>query len=129
MSSSSSENHSAADIEKAVADALAHLVSYVRSKSFSGIDPYDALTSPVLSSLPGKWSKIAATQLFVYSPIDLRRLFKVPEGRNPKAIALFLSSYCRMMGAGLISERHLAAVSEELTRYLYASSINGFTGN
>jgi len=57
---------------------------------YEGSDPYDCLNSPITSRLPGRMAKIAATQIFVYSPINLRPLFLINKGRNPKGLALFL---------------------------------------
>lgn len=109
--------------------SLIRLESYVRSMDYQGADPYDALNSPLLRSLPGKLPKVAVTQLFVYSPVDLRRFFKVKMSRNPKAVALFLSAYCDMRRAGMIGENAFSAATEELVGSLAASRSPGYHGN
>jgi hypothetical protein len=131
MLSGSSARPAAAEPDelRAIERSLARLEGYVRSRSYQGPDPYDALNSPFVRSLPGRLPKVAATQLFVYSPIDLRRTFGVREGRNPKAIGLFLSAYCDMHRAGIIGEGAFAAASEELVRSLIGSRSTGYHGN
>lgn len=103
MSSVSSGKPAAAEPDQErFRNSLVRLEAYVRDRDYQGPDPYDALNSPLLGSLPGKIPKVAMTQLFVYSPVDLRRAFRVRTSRNPKAVALFLSAYCDLRRAGLI---------------------------
>jgi hypothetical protein len=108
---------------------LVRLERYVRSHDYRGVDPYDALNSRVVRSLPGKLTKVAATQLFVYSPIDLRGFLKVRTGRNPKAVALFLSAYCDMRRVGLVDEGLFAQAVGELVTDLADSRSTGYHGN
>ena len=108
--------------------ALWSLESGVRSAGFSGWDPYDAMNSPYLSKLPGPLPKVAATQLMVYSPVNVRPLLRIRKGLNPKAIALFLSSYCRLRGAGLLTQDHFEAVAPWLTGALLASRSEEYSG-
>ncbi len=77
-----------------IANTLKGLTRYVIREKYSGFDPYDALNSESLSKIPSKYGKIAVTQAFVYSPIDMRDLFKVKRGINPKTLGLALRSYC-----------------------------------
>ncbi len=84
--------------------SILDLDEYVRKESYEGYDPYDALLSPLLRTIPGRYLKVAVTQLMVYSPLNLRKVLKVEKGKNPKALALFLSSYCDLREAGLISQ-------------------------
>ena len=68
------------------------LWAWCRDRDFAGQDPFDALNSKLFESTPLKHSqlaRLAATQLFKRSPINLRRLALVPPGKNSKAIALF----------------------------------------
>jgi hypothetical protein len=109
--------------------SLKKVERYVREEGYEGVDPYDALASPYFRSLPGILPKIAMTQLLVYSPINLRKAFKIAPGRNPKAIGLFLSSYCNMFRAGLMSREQFASVSGDLVGSLLSSRIEGYHGN
>lgn len=131
MSSGSSGKPAAAEPDelRTIGRSLARLEEYVRSRDYRGPDPYDALNSPLIRSLPGKLPKVAATQLFVYSPLDLRRRFGVREGRNPKAIGLFLSAYCDMRRTGTIGESAFATASEELVGDLVGSRSAGYHGS
>ena len=100
---------------------------YVRREDFSGYDPYDALNSPILKSLPGTYLKILMTQMFVYSPVDLRGLFGVKPGRNPKALGLFLSAYCNLSRAGFLKQDEFDALSTRLVQYLLAGRSEGYS--
>ncbi len=131
MSSGSSGKPVAADPDEQewFKGPLTRLESYVRSMDYQGADPYDALNSSLLRSLPGKLPKVAVTQLFVYSPVDLRRAFDVKRSRNPKAVALFLSAYCDMFRAGMIEESAFSSAAEDLVQSLVASRSPGYHGS
>ncbi|MBI0583423.1 MAG: hypothetical protein ISF22_04265 [Methanomassiliicoccus sp.] len=131
MSSGSSGKHAPTDHDHhaTLESSLLRLEEYVRVRDYQGTDPYDALNSPAIRSLPGKMPKVAMTQLFVYSPIDMRRAFGVREGRNPKAVALFLSAYCDLRRGGMIDERSFTAVADRLVRYLLDARSPGYHGN
>src|SRR5712692_2749671 len=71
------------------------LWQWCRAHDFAGDDPYDALNSRLLQATPLKHSRIARlawTQLFKRSPLNLRRLALVPAERNAKGTALFALS-------------------------------------
>ncbi|MDW5563059.1 MAG: hypothetical protein SA339_07520 [Methanomassiliicoccus sp.] len=130
-SSGSSGKPAGADPDElgALKGSLQRLETYVRSLDYRGADPYDALNSPLLGSLPGKLPKVAMTQFFVYSPVDLRRVFKVRMSRNPKAVGLFLSAYCDMRRAGIVDERAFTSVTDDLVNSLLESRSPGYHGN
>ena len=73
-----------------------------------GHDPMDALASPLLRSLP-KNLRIASTQFFRYSPVNLRGVLGIPEDLGPKAAGLLLSASCRMGESG----QDIMAISRE----------------
>lgn len=87
---------------KAVEDSLGLLEKYCRLEEYKGWDPYDGLNSNVFKSLPVvknvDVAKLAWIQLFKRNPVNLRRLFLVPKGHNPKGVALILSGYCNLLG-------------------------------
>lgn len=68
------------------------LMQWAQTRRFEGIDPYDALNSPLapLISLGTRYGRIALTQLLRRSPINLRPILLIKPGANPKAFALFL---------------------------------------
>jgi hypothetical protein len=82
-----------------VRTATLSLLNYCRAEDWSGHDPYDALNSPVLQSLPLLGSRIprlALTQALKRSPVNLRGWLRVPKTQNPKALALFLSALLKL---------------------------------
>src|SRR5437870_5406563 len=73
---------------------IAHhdLWNWCRAQDFAGYDPYDGLNSSLFQSTPLKNSRparLAWTQLFKRSPINLRQLAGGSRERNAKGIALF----------------------------------------
>jgi len=80
-------------------ESLERLKRYCENNDFKGWDPYDGLNSRVFSLLPFKCFKIARIywiQLLKRSPFNLRRLFFVEKGYNPKALSLFISGYVNL---------------------------------
>lgn len=74
------------------------LLAYCCSQDWAGYDPYDALNSKIVESLPILQKRIPSlvlTQLLKRSPINFRWLLSIPKTRNPKGHALFLSSLVR----------------------------------
>lgn len=69
----------------------------LRARDFTGWDPYDALSSPILGVF-GRTplSRRIAIQAIKRSPFNLRPLFRVPEQQHTKALALALSAYSRL---------------------------------
>jgi len=82
---------------------LADLFAWCRARDFAGYDPFDGLNSRLFQRSPFKNSRAARllwTQLCKRSPINFRRIAKIPQERNAKGIALFalaaLSNYRRL---------------------------------
>ena len=74
------------------------LLAYCVANDWAGYDPYDALNSGLFSAvrfLNTRVPRLILTQAMKRSPINLRRLFRVPKTQNPKALALFLSALLR----------------------------------
>ncbi|SRR6266498_76362 len=68
------------------------LFSWCQKRNFAGYDPFDALNSRLFQATPLKYSSLARfawTQVVKRSPLNLRRLARVPPEQNPKGIALF----------------------------------------
>ncbi len=79
------------------------LLEWCRERDFAGYDPFDALNSRLFQATPFRHSRIARlawTQLFKRSPLNLRALALVPAQNNAKGTALFalaaLASYRRL---------------------------------
>ena len=82
-------------IDTEVKTAFVQLLSYCRAENWAGYDPYDALTSRLLTKIPlldSRFPRIALTQVLKRSPINIRGLAQIPKTQNPKAMALFLSA-------------------------------------
>jgi len=84
--------------------AADRLERWLVERDLRGWDPYDALAAPLVRALaPGRWGKVAWTQLLRRSPVQLRGLLGVPRLPNPKADALVLESRLRR-STGSVSE-------------------------
>jgi len=96
--------------------AALNLLDYCRAHDWSGHDPYDALNSELLTTfriLDHKLPRLVLTQVLKRSPIDLRRLLRIPPTQNPKALALFLTSCVDLMKLGRGDGAQLAAALAE----------------
>ena len=76
-----------------------NLISFLDSESFKGWDPYDGLNSKLISKI-GLFKipiiRLIFIQAFKKSPINLRKIFMVPKGSNPKGVALCLNAFCNL---------------------------------
>jgi hypothetical protein len=78
---------------------------------WSGYDPYDALNSelfPAFPALDSRIPRLLLTQFLKRSPVDLRRLLRIPKTQNPKALGVFLASVVKLRRLGVVSELQLA---------------------
>jgi len=90
------------------------LWSYCQANDWAGYDPYDATNSKIFAALPflnAKIPRLLLTQALKRSPLNFRRLLRIPKTQNPKAIALFLSAFLRL-------ERNGVAKAEDLVEPL-----------
>lgn len=83
--------------QEVIPGSLARLESWLLSQEFKGIEPFDALRSPILVRLrfESRWLGIFWVQSFRRSPINLRRLFGIKPAYNAKGMGLFLGGYVR----------------------------------
>ena len=68
------------------------LAAWCRKRDYAGYDPFDALNSQLFQSTPlrrSRAARLAWTQLFKRSPVNLRKLARVPAEKNSKGTALF----------------------------------------
>jgi len=109
-----------------VVDAL---LGYVEKEDFSGWDPYDSLNSDFLlkASLGNKYIRAGITQFFRRSSINLRPLFKIKKGHNPKGLGLFLESYSKLYKLRG-NEEYLTKI-DRLLNLLEQTISEGYTGN
>jgi hypothetical protein len=73
--------------------AYLSLAAWCREREYAGHDPFDALNSRLFQATPlvknSRLARLAWTQLFKRSPVNLRRLARVPAEKNSKGTALF----------------------------------------
>src|SRR5207249_7528984 len=84
--------------------AALKLLAYCRANDWAGYDPYDAVNSQVFTALPflnARLPRLVLTQALKRSPINIRRLLRIPKTQNPKAIALFLSAFLKLSRIGV----------------------------
>jgi rhamnogalacturonyl hydrolase YesR len=82
-----------------VVHSFSKLQSYCETEDFKGWDPYDGLNSKIFRATGlQKWdlARLAWIQGFKRSPINFRKLLKVPKQHNAKGIGLFLNGYCNL---------------------------------
>lgn len=81
-------------------NSLHKLKAYVETQDYKGYDPYDGLNSLLFNSLPfaanNRLTRLAWIQLFKRMPVNLRPIVCIKKDYNPKALGLFLSSYCNL---------------------------------
>ena len=73
--------------------SFSKLENYLISENFKGYDPYDTLNSFIPFKILGNFFSVLATQIQKRNPINIRRFIGIKKEINPKAFALFLSSY------------------------------------
>lgn len=94
-----------------------------------GYDPYDALNSSIIRRLPSKFLKLAFTQFFVYSPVNLRPFFGVKKGVNPKALGLVMRACCNLFKMGYLDGNALNEKLRILDSMLEEKRSMGYSGH
>jgi hypothetical protein len=106
------------------------LFAYCEAAGFAGHDPFDGLNSRIFQATPLRYSRVARLaflQAVKRSPVDPRAALLVPNGVNPKALALFaLAELSRFRET---SESMHAANARDLLERLTALSIRGKTND
>src|SRR5207245_7101723 len=80
------------------------LWSYCQANDSPVYDPYDATNSNIFAALPflnSRIPRLVLTQALKRSPLNFRRLLRIPRTQNPKAIALFLSAFLKLERNGV----------------------------
>ena len=107
--------------------ACVKLLNYCTANDWAGYDPYDALNSPLLTSLPflqARVPRLLLTQAFKRSPINIRPLARIPRTQNPKAIALFLIAVLRLTKLGALEDDTLAPLLTAISIWSYPRVTN-----
>ncbi len=109
--------------------ALDKLERYCERELWKGYDPYDGLNSPIFGMLPLKRKRLfrlAWSYMVRNLPFNLRPLLLIKKGFNPKALALFVSSYCRL--ARHFKGKKYLSRARFLARLLEGTKIESFSG-
>ncbi|CAH8242742.1 hypothetical protein [Vibrio aestuarianus] len=78
---------------KKIAEIQNIIFEQAKSHQFAGYDPFDGLNSRWFNTFPSLRDSLIGLcwiQFFKRSPINMRPILGVPEGRNPKGVALFI---------------------------------------
>ncbi|WP_336515909.1 hypothetical protein [Pollutibacter soli] len=90
-------------MNKKIHNSFISLKEFCEAEKFQGYDPYDGLNSRLFQSLPVipkmRFTRLVWIQFFKRSPFNFRKLVGVKKEVNPKAMGLFLSSYCQLYKA------------------------------
>lgn len=74
---------------------------YCEAEHYKGWDPFDGLNSRVFQALPflknSALCRLIVIQGFKRSPVNFRRIARVPKEYNAKGIGLFLQGYCNLV--------------------------------
>ncbi len=86
------------------------LLKRIRGENYAGYDPYDGLNSKILNffSFGNKYLKIAYTQAFKISPVNLRKIFFIKKGVNPKTLGLLLEGVSILSEIGVFNGKEVA---------------------
>lgn len=115
--------------ESEIVRAYERLALWCRQRDYAGDDPFDGLNSALFQATAlrrSRAARLAWTQLFKRSPVNLRRLARVPAGRNPKGTALFALAALADFRKGKRPEAGREARS--LLRDLLSVRLEGWSG-
>lgn len=102
------------------------LRSYIEKENFKGYDPYDTLNSPIKFKYFGKLIPVLALQFQKRNPINIRPLLGVKKAHNPKALGLFLYSYCKLQKS--FPEKDYSQQIDYLFNTLKSCDSKGYSG-
>ncbi|HEX8652297.1 MAG TPA: hypothetical protein VF708_15900 [Pyrinomonadaceae bacterium] len=115
----------ASEIERASED----LAQWCREREFAGHDPFDALNSRLFQVTPlyrSRLLRLVWTQLLKRSPVNLRRLARVPAEKNAKGTALF--ALAALAAFRRARTRESASEARALLVELLAARLDGWSG-
>jgi rhamnogalacturonyl hydrolase YesR len=116
-------------IQIKVEKCIEEMLSYSKSKSYAGYDPYDALNSPLLRVISSKsqYLRIAFIQFLRRCPVNLRPLLGVKKTHNTKGIGLFLWGYSKLYA--LTKEPRYLEIVDYLIDLLERLRSKGYSGS
>lgn len=108
---------------------LQNIITYAGNNDYKGWDPYDGLNCLIVRNSTLFYLPIFRLfwiQLFKRNPLNLRPLFLVPKGRNPKGVALFASGFL-ILYKGTGNSMYLTE-AKKLLEWLSENYSKGYTG-
>jgi hypothetical protein len=115
--------------ESEIVSAYERLAAWCRKRQYAGYDPFDGLNSSLFQAVPlrrSRAARLAWTQLFKRSPVNLRRVALVPAGRNPKGTALFALALLARFRSGAAASA--AEEARSLVDDLLSMRLEGWSG-
>ena len=82
-------------LERKIKDAYYKLYRWIERQSFVGYDPYDALNTDISLLKKNKYFRLLFNYTNKFSPINLRKIFKIKKSKSNKALALMCSGLLR----------------------------------
>lgn len=113
---------------KSIRIAAQKLLGYCQANDWAGYDPYDALNSRLFSAVPPldrRIPRLVLTQLLKRLPVNVRPMLAIPKKQNPKALALFTSSFIKLSKMGALNQQELQALTNLMIERLGAMRSGG----
>lgn len=102
------------------------LRSFIEKEKFKGYDPYDTLNSFLPIDKMGKWIPAIAIQIQKRNPANIRPLFGIKKGINPKSHGLLLYAYT--LQYEMTKDVHAKTIMEQLFKWLIENYSKGYSG-
>jgi hypothetical protein len=102
-----------------IAEALHSLRAWMQAREYAGFEPYDLLNSPYLRWRWARWPVFSVPVIQLgkrAGGLMLRRLLRVPPGKNPKALALVIAGLCDLARCGEDSEAEARRLKSDMLR-------------
>jgi hypothetical protein len=111
-------SQSRSDLNARIGKSLHGIVDWIRSRDYSGYEPFDLMNSPYV----GPWARRLPFSLFIrhfgrrIAGLDTRRFLRVPPSKNCKALGLMIAGYCDLLRNGEEWGSELRYLKSELQR-------------
>ena len=109
-------------------NSLDKVLSWSKSKDYTGFSKFDAFNSPVLKALSfnNPYIRMVVSPLWARSPINLRPVFLTRPDKNPKGIGLFALAYLRRYKA--FNDENDLVEARKLLSWLEDNHLKGYSG-
>lgn len=113
---------------RAESELLEAVLRYARERNYTGYDYADGLSSKLLDWLPAenKWINLAVQEAIKRAPVNLRRLFLVPQRQSYKGTALF--ALANQRAYQITGDERYSAEHHRLLEWLIEHRASGYSG-